>query len=438
MSDIGAPKTTSRSDLALGIAGIVLLLGVFLFFSGQSQQVLRKSPAGFDGLSYWLSSKDQRVQNFTGGWTIDAESIGLRILPLFDTRFDSDRAVPTTKEELLMQRDEYDLRGSVVRRKIARVPTLVVLPKWRSGMRLTGIGHPGLLLPPQAFKTLLKDIKPQRKVSILPKPFTDFSYESTYGAEKTARLYTAQVIEGTGCTPIIGTVEAMVLGRCAFEGAHNDEVMVLSDPDLLNNHGLRLGDNAVIMRELLLAEANVKPKAEDAEPNNLILIDYSTRVWVREANEEPYRERTWSDLLQFFAYPFSILWGSVACLMLLVFWRAGFRYGPLLPDTAGLGASKFAANTARARLMRMTGQDSAMLEDYARTRMASVAAANLGPAQAREPNAAMRFIERKRPDIAPKLKSALAGLVDLPPNLGAQAAIERVDEIERLLEQLEK
>lgn len=417
-----------RGDTVLGIAGLVLLLGVFFYFSGQSQQALRKSPSGFDGLSHWLAEGGQDVRNFTGGWTMEAESVGLRILPLFDTQLNSVRLRPKTKEELLLQVDEYDLRRRVVQSKIASAPTLLVLPKWRSGMRLTGLAHPDLLLPDNAPANLLRRVFTDQSfnVRLIPKPFTDVPVEDANGGSKTVRLYIAQVMEGERCTPLIGTQEQMVLGLCKAEDAAGGQVMVLSDPDLINNHGLRLGDNAHVIRDVLKTHA----------APGLIMIDYSTGIWLRSAPEQEVRARSWSDLMQFFAYPFSVLWGSVACLMALILWRAGFRYGPLQRDRSGFGASKLVANTARARLMRLTGQDSRMLPDYVRTRLQSVATEYLGLAHASQPDAAMRYIARKRPDLAPELEAVLDNMRNSPSWLTAQAAIDYVDQLETILERL--
>ena len=116
----------------------------------QSKQVLRSSPAGFDGLQAWLSSEDVEAQSFSGGWLLDSERYGLLIVPVFDSDLTSSRVAPQIKEELLLQQDEYDLWLVALTDKLDRVPSLVVLPKWRSGMHLTGLSHPVLLVEPKA------------------------------------------------------------------------------------------------------------------------------------------------------------------------------------------------------------------------------------------------------------------------------------------------
>jgi len=407
MSTSRKPIGLKSDAILIGIAGL-LLIGIFWFVTSNSQQVLRRSPAGLDGLERWLITADgPELRSFTGGWTTD----------------------PAKIEELLMQMAEYDQRSSIVRQKINIAPTLIILPKWRSGMRLTGLAHPALLIPSASTQKSLQAVlrRPSPKVSFISEPFRDFEVQSAKAKGKTARLYVPQVFTDKSCEPLIGTAQAIVLGRCTLKNAPNDSVLVLSDPDLVNNHGLRLGDNAHIMRDILLAEASKKA----------IRIDYSTRIWLYKQDQGVTRERTWNDLLQFFAYPFSLLWASAGLLMALVLWRAGVRYGPLLTSTGGIGASKQIANSARARLMRLTGQDGALLRDYTDTRLAALAAQKLGPTAATDPRIALKLVRRKRPDLADRLDKVLSDIKALPAHLPAASAISYVETFEHIMEQLD-
>ena len=84
---------------------------------------MRRSPAGLDGLQVWLATNGASAQNFAGGWLMDQTAVGLLVVPLYDTLPDSERSSPRTKEELLLQQDEYDLATAVVLEKAERVPT---------------------------------------------------------------------------------------------------------------------------------------------------------------------------------------------------------------------------------------------------------------------------------------------------------------------------
>lgn len=428
MSNQGA-QGQGRSDVLLIGIGALILIGILLFVFSGSQQQLRKSPAGFDGLHAWVATEGHPVRSFTGGWSSDPDVIGLRILPIFDTDLNSRRVTPRTEEEYLMQSDEYDLRESVAQRKGEIVKTMYVLPKWRSGMRLTGKAHPDLLLASGAPTQVLRDVVSARigRTFFLEKPFSDFPMQMSGGERLTARLYMAQAFEGKDCEPLIGRVGEMILGRCPMEEGYDDGyVWVLSDPDLLNNHGLRLGDNAEIAKQVILPMAGERT----------LMIDYSDRIWLLNQSRGITQDRTWADLLRFFAYPFSVLWISGGILFALILWRASARFGPILRRKSGIDASKRVANQAAARLMRLTEQDGALLGDYADVRLSAIAARNLGPAHKNDPDAALRFVRRKRPDLANDLQDAINAIRSQPSNLSAAAAIANVDKFEHILEQL--
>ncbi|MEL7525674.1 MAG: hypothetical protein AAFN16_07895 [Pseudomonadota bacterium] len=145
--------TTPRSGgpriefLMIAAVCVVALLAIWYVMS-QRQQTLRSSPSGLDGLQVWLTANDITSYNFAGGWPIDQTTVDLLILPVYDTALDEARTPPASKEEYLLQTDEYDFATDAILTKARTVPTLIVLPKWRSGMRLTGIAHPVLLIEP--------------------------------------------------------------------------------------------------------------------------------------------------------------------------------------------------------------------------------------------------------------------------------------------------
>ena len=205
-----------------------------------------------EGLQVWLKSQGVEAQSFSGGWPIRVDTVGLNIIPIYDSQLDEDREPPKDKQEFLLQQDEYDLYERGIDDKVSRVPSLVVLPKWRSGMRLTGLGHPVLLVERDRIAGILRQITGDRgaRLGYSPSPFTDFDVAGH--PDQKARLYAAQMFTAEECDPLIGRRDAMVLARCPLPGDEQDQdsILVLSDPDLMNNHGLRLGDNAHVVRDL--------------------------------------------------------------------------------------------------------------------------------------------------------------------------------------------
>ncbi|WP_137111246.1 hypothetical protein [Rhodobacter sp. SY28-1] len=416
-----------RTDLV--IVGLVagLVLAGLLYLLSQAQQELRRSPVGFDGLQVWLASEGGSAQNFTGGWLLDPASIGLLVLPVFDTVPGRDLEPALDKLQLLYQQDESDLDWRPLREKIETLPGLIVLPKWRSGMRLTGIAHPALLVEEARLNALLRSLTGEKtiRLSRVRRVFTSLPYRSQSGVGMEAELYAAQLFDGSACAPIIGQGAETLLASCPVAGS-NGTVLILSDPDLLNNHGLRLGDNAQIARDFLLSAAG----------DGSLVIDYSRDNWLASTEEPIQRERTWADLLRFFQPPFLALWLGGGITLALVLWRSFRRAGPVL-RTKVADSGKLLAIRARARLMRLTGQDGALLADYAAARVAATAARLVGPGHARqigEERAFLRYLARRRPDLAARLEEVIGRVKALPARIPATVAIQHVEDLEQILE----
>ncbi len=436
-----APPAASRLEIGVIALVVVIVLAGLWYGLSHRQQTLRSSASGLDGLQIWLASNDIGARNFSGGWPIDQTTIGLLIVPLYDTGLDENRTLPDTKKKLLLQQDEYDLTIRPLLGKARTVPALAVMPKWRSGMRLTRLAHPVLRADPERLTATLQDLTgdPAAELVLARTPFTDFDYTPAGGETLQARIYAAQMFRSDNCDPVIGTREAMLLADCplAADAQNADEtdrdnesrMLVLADPDLLNNHGLRLGDNAAVVQDLV---------REKAAGRNVV-IDYSRTSWLRDPATQPARERTWSDLGRFFGPPFRALWVGAGLVLALALWRGALRYGPIRPDADKPGAGKMLGVNARARLMRLSGQDGALVHEYARARIAASAAALFGPAQARHyarEEAFLEFAARRHPQIAPRLRTVLESIGALPDRVTAHEAIHRIDELEQVLEQI--
>ena len=420
----GAPVRAEAIIIAVIVAMALAAVGYVL---SQRQQELRSSPVGLSGLQLWLTAGGGTAQSFSGGWILDPYTVGLMVLPLHDTQPDIDLIPAQTKEKLLFQQDEIDLSWPTIFQKLDRVPTLVVLPKWRSGMRLTGIAHPALLVDGARIDATLQRLTGVTSMRMYQsrKVFTALPYRTTDGKDLLTEIYAAQLFDGTACDPVIGGGRNTLLAWCPV-AVGGGKVLILSDPDLLNNHGLRLGQNADIARDVLMSVTD----------GDSVLIDYSRENWFAEDDAPVLRDRTWADLLRFFEPPFLALWLGAGFMLALVLWRSFRRAGPVIAARA-TGAVKMQAIGARARLMRLTGQDGAMIGDYARARVAATAARMVGPGHARqigEERAFLRYVARRRADLAGRLDETLTRLHALPRRIPAAVAIQHVDDLEAILE----
>ena len=434
MSDGASPTQNggrrSIDLLILAAVGAAVLLFLWFMSSGQDRR-LQTSPLGFDGLSIWLTENEIEAGTFRGGFGLSPDQIGLRILPLYDLDLNTRRTDPSTKEELLFQQEEVDIARDVISQKIGDLPSLVVLPKWRTGTRLTGLAHPVLTAQQAKLNTLLSQIAPGLgQIRFAETAFTSFEL-TVDGQGLQAEIYAAQTIDGPNCTPLIGRRDAMLLARCALQDDDADQssVLVLSDPDLLNNHGLRLGDNAHIASVLL----------PDFADGTRVLIDYTPRVWMVDLDVPRREARTWADLLQFFAYPFSLLWIGFGAVAILFLWRSFVRYGaPVRLFDDGPGAAKTVSIGARARLLRLSTHAGARLSDYLAARLSDLARRMLGAAANPQTARARidRILRRRNPDLANALADLTARIQALSIDIPAAEAIALVDDLETLLEQI--
>lgn len=430
----GVPPHISRPFSGWIVTGVLLVLvaAALIYVLSSHQQSLRSSPAGLDGLRAWLVSEGQSVQNFSGGWPLNEDETGLLVIPLYDTRLDEQRNRPQSSQELIMQQDEYDLAAAPILEKARRVNTLLVLPKWRSGMRLTGVAHPDLLVEAERVEETLRVLLNRDTARIVrdPQASAAYSYTARDQASLKALLYGSQLFSAPGCSPIIGTADVMILGTCYLGGTRaGTTVMVLSDPDLINNHGLRAGDNAFIVSDFI----------GEASGGRQVIIDYSLRSWFASEGQNEVRERTWSDLARFFSPPFTLIWMGLLLALVLILWRAAVRFGPLRTPPDALGASNMMAIAARAKLMRLSNQDGALIQDYGKARLAVAASALFGAANARTYSSAEAFLAytaRRHPSLAGPLAQALSTLRSLPAHANAAQAFAAVDQLEAILEQI--
>lgn len=420
-----AGRTGDLMMLAVLAAAVA---GLLYWAFGAGERPLWRSAIGLDGLVAWLRADGLDARNFHGGVFLRRDGVGLRILPLYDGDLSSPRPVPASREELLHQQDAVDLTGSVVEAKIALLPTLVVLPKWRTGVALTNRAHPVLLRDPGTDPVSRGQLGAGG--GRVERPVAGFGeYPAPDGLR--ARLYLPQVIRGSDCTPVVGDAEALVLGRC---GGEADGYWLLADPDLINAHGLRLGDNATIARTVIAPLAAGQP----------IVVDYSTFVWTRRdppgGGAEREDRRSWDDLGRFFVPPFAWLWAGFTVIAALVLWRAAVRYGPVLRRyDDGPRAAKAVSIAAKARLLRLSGHDAALMRAHVAGRLQVVAAELFGPYRrgGGEPlDQVHGVLARRDPALGRRLKAAAADAGALPPDAATAEVARRLDRFETAIEQV--
>ena len=387
-------KGGATNNILLIGGAIVLLIGLF-FLSQYSRSVtINRSATGFDGLSMWLTENDVESRNFYGRATLEPDTVALRILPLLDV--DLRQTQNETNDELAaMAETDRDIGSWVVRRKLERLPTLLVMPKWRAGVRSAAALHPKLLIADDSADTLVSQIEGD-----IGKLVRDRENTEVVGSTPTGQRYTLhypQTLESSSCEPLIGSSSAMILGECTFD---DTSFWVLADPDLLNNHGLSQGQNA---------EAALNWLPSLTTDDGAIVVDVSTATWTRRAGARNDAQRSWSDLSRFFEYPFAVIWWSFGFLAALMFWRAWRRYGAAdarSDEENGMRASRLVSIDTKARLLRLTGRDDVLVRTYIDGRLDVLADEILGAQRTRGEDGKDRLvaaIARRSPDLAEEL-----------------------------------
>lgn len=367
-----APRGTLGAGISIGavLLGIVALLWLF----GGARE-LHRSAVGLAGLVAWLEENGIDARTFGGQGYLVRGEVGLRILPLYDTDLAADRVPPATPEDVVAQTSEVDLDGHVVAAKVELLPTLVVLPKWRTGMRVLGAAHRRLLIPEAELARLIGQIRDLGgQVRRTAPGYVEIAVP---GRPAPIGLYHPQTLAGSGCEPLVGTGEDMLLGRCtvpAGKAGSTDggsvEFWLLADPDLMDTHGLARADNAALAVDLVREMAAGRP----------VVLDLSTEVLTVERAEPDEEPDGWEQAARLFAWPFAMVWIGFAAVSALVLWRALTRYGPVArPYEDAPRASREVSIDAKARLLRLARHDRALLSAHIRQRLAGVAAELTGP-----------------------------------------------------------
>jgi hypothetical protein len=194
----------------------------------------------------------------------------------------------------------------------------------------------------------------------------------------------------------------------------------------LNSHGLKLGDNARLGRDLIA----------DLAAGERVIIDLTAGIFITGRPEQ--KARSWSDLGRFFTYPFSVLWAGFAILSALLLWHAWVRYGPIIhlfDDRPR--ASKTGSIEATARLLRLSGHDRKLLQSHVAARCRMLASDLLGPHRATgtEPvQELVRIVTQRVPELAQAISDTAATLQNSPHQMSHSELLHMLDKFETLYE----
>jgi hypothetical protein len=266
--------------------------------------------------------------------------------------------------------DQAGRRADALRDMVADAErVLVVLPKLYgvpAALRPTWVEDVGLLAPDEvAAVARLAGIDGE---IVRPEALTPF--ESSLGAAP--ELVVPQLIVSEKLEPVVASAGGILVG------VHRDggrAVWVLADPDVISNHGLRRGDNA------LLAVALIDALRGDAAGG--LVIDETLHGYVAEPS-------LWRALFEF---PLVLATLSTALALAVLVWAAIGRFGKPEPTTAALAPGKAFLIDNTAALLYLGRHGGHSLARYLDHAVRDVAAALHVPAGL-DASARERWLER--------------------------------------------
>jgi hypothetical protein len=326
---------------AIGLAS--LLFTVYLFASAEDtpQNVAKPSALSRSALGY------QAFARFLASFQID----------VYVRRFSPEAIADQRNVLLLFEPEEEHLQNAVQKTKqaLALGATVVLsLPKWSYSPNLL---KPGWIeAPTQCDRAVpnkvLAALFELQEEEFLARPGSAKVWPLLLGGIAptiTAPQFFSKEIP---VTPIVASEYGVLIGKTeAFGG----ELYVISDPDLLNTHGIVQGDNAVLAYRLFLEEINARGVVFDEVIHGL---QQTPSLW-RELTTAP------------------LWWLTFHLLGILVLgvWAGLFRFGAHIPLPSRLAPGKEALIESAASLLASRAELWPSLERYHHQILFEVAAA---------------------------------------------------------------
>ncbi|MCA9321722.1 MAG: DUF4350 domain-containing protein [Salinibacterium sp.] len=232
---------------------------------------------------------------------------------------------------------------------------LVVLPKWRGQGRRLGNRSwvESVSIDPTSALALLDALELEAELEIGGEGDADWvpwdeSPEPSLGDP-------VQALLGDDLEPFLETRHGLIVGERS--SAWNHKLWVVSDPDLLNNHGLARGENAEIVASLF--------KVMAGDQGFDVVFDETT-------HGHEVGRGVWSQLLSF---PLVILLFQGLLLLGFLAWSAAGAFGARIEDPLKTSIGRRALVDNTAELLRFGGHTEYTLTRYCRDQIDLVAQA---------------------------------------------------------------
>lgn len=244
---------------------------------------------------------------------------------------------------------------------------LLVLPKWQGFEHKTQARWIGRarLVPVTEAQGLL-DIVAEKSFVIRQHWPLDFTVnELPFTPTGTGR---AQLIRSEKMRPLVGTADGFLLGEIMHGGRR---IWVLSDPDIMSNHGLGNGQNAAFMVALMDALRTT----EGGSPQGPIVFEESLHG---------FRPPEWSPAKLLFRLPFAAVTTVVLASAVIMLLAGCGRFGAARPAKRPLDFGKAGLIANGARLLEHAGHQGVTLKSYIRMTVYSAALALHAPGRLKD------------------------------------------------------
>jgi hypothetical protein len=248
----------------------------------------------------------------------------------------------TAKSVLVIAEPRPGAKTERIMRTLLTADTiLLVLPKWsgRPSRKKPGWLGEAELIPSVAIEWALHLVAPKAEMLQVEKAAwqtNTFAVEPTLDAP-------IDLIRGAGLRPLIGSADAMLLGELTD---HNRTVWILSDPDVVANHGLPRAGNAA------LAAAMIERLHNGA---GRVVFDETIHGFAGVPTNP-------LALLVRFPFVIATLLGAMTVALLL--WASLGRFGAPQPAPPPLNAGRQTLLQNIAKLVEFTGHQDMMIKRY--------------------------------------------------------------------------
>lgn len=288
-------------------------------------------------------------------------------VPVVVSRHDS--AAKASTALLVVAEPDLDSHEPETRELLAANSILLVLPKWR-GRRASGRRswiESVDAVPRNTVERVLRLVSPQGRI-LRPTGTPSWRGGPT---GLTPVIADPQLIERAGgLTPLVETNQGILLGRVM----HGEKsVLLLSDPDLLANHGLGKGDNARLVHWLF----------ETHRRGGAVVFDETTHGFARPPI-------LWRKLFEF---PFVVTTLLILLTVAALFSAASVRFGQILPARPSLKSGKATLIDSTVGLLRYGGHGRELLAHYRDTILRD-ATRTLGAPRNLDSDALVEWVDR--------------------------------------------